>query len=90
MLDGREQMRRAILLDVLSAAGLDLNAFETRYGRAPYDVVPELAPLRELGMLEQWAGRLRPTAAGLEHADAIGPLLMSSHMEARMTAFERS
>ena len=89
-LDRGEQMRRTILLDVLSAAGLDITAFETRYGCSPSAVLAELTPLLELGMLEHSGGRLRPTATGLEHADAMGPLLVSSNVEARMAAFERA
>jgi oxygen-independent coproporphyrinogen III oxidase len=87
-LDRSEQMRRAVMLEVLSAAGLDLAGFATRYRCSPFGVVDELEPLMGLGLLEERDGRLVPTESGLEVADAIGPLLTSAHMETRMATFE--
>jgi oxygen-independent coproporphyrinogen-3 oxidase len=88
VLDRDARMRRAVIRSVLNRDGLDLGLFAERFGIAALAWLPELTWLVEDGMLELQGGRLAPTAAGLERADAIGPLLYAPTVEARMRGFE--
>jgi oxygen-independent coproporphyrinogen-3 oxidase len=86
-LDRDARMRRAALKGVLSAEGLDLAAFETGFGTPAPTAFPELKRFAGLGLLQRTGDRLIPTAAGLENADAIGPLLYAPAIRSRMEAF---
>jgi oxygen-independent coproporphyrinogen-3 oxidase len=83
-LDEAEVRLRVIMLGLLQAEGLELDAFHRRFSHQAFDDVPQLAHLIELGLARIEGGRLRLTAEGLERADAIGPWLISSAMAERM------
>lgn len=80
-----EAMRRYILKSILRRDGLDSARFAELYGIAPTEAFPALDLLGEMGLLVERDGRLCPTDAGLEHADAIPPLFCSNAVRARMT-----
>jgi oxygen-independent coproporphyrinogen-3 oxidase len=86
-LDRDARMRRRVLKGVLSAEGLHLTAFAARFGISAPAAFPELQRFADLGLLESTGDRLTPTAAGLENADAIGPLLYAPAIRSRMEAF---
>ena len=79
-----EAMRRYILKSILRRDGLDTARFATLFGRSPLQAFPALAMLGDMGLLEQTGDILRPTDAGLEHADALPPLFYSGPVRARM------
>lgn len=79
-----EAMRRYILKSILRRDGLDTARFAALFGRSPLDAFPALATLGDMGLLEQAGHILRPTDAGLEHADALPPLFYSDPVRARM------
>lgn len=84
VLDAAEQLRRWLILSLLSDEGLDLAAHRARFGEDP-------APLDELaarGWIEQDAQTLRLTAAGLARADMIGPWLFTDEVRRRMETYE--
>jgi len=83
-LDEAEVRRRAIMLGLLQAEGLDLGLFYGRFACHAMADVPQLAELTELGLAQIEGERLRLTERGLERADSIGPWLMSPIMAARM------
>lgn len=82
-----EQARRRIVLDSITANGLDIEDFIATYGGEPASHIAEIAPLIELGYLQRTATHLKATPKGLAVADAIGPLLISPAMEMRMAAY---
>jgi oxygen-independent coproporphyrinogen-3 oxidase len=86
-LDADAQARRMALKGVLHADGLMLRDFAMRFGHSALAAFPELSRLLGLGLLEQRGDRLAPTPAGLENADAIGPLLYAPATKVRMEAF---
>ena len=84
-----DRRRRFVLQGVLQADGLDAAAYRRRFDSEPTDDLPELAELTGRG-LATWVGdRLKPTAAGLERSDAIGPWLYSERIAELMAGAER-
>lgn len=89
--DGDEARRRHLLQSVLQAQGMATAEYRERFGSAPDEDFPaELRFAAERGWLdtEAGAGLLRLSAEGLAHSDALGPLLFSPAVRARMTAYE--
>ena len=86
-LEAGEQRRRWMLKSLLHADGLCLNRYEERYGSPAVADFPELADLREAGLVVREGEWLRLTTQGLERSDAIGPWLYSDTMRTRMEAF---
>ena len=83
-----EQMRRYVIKSVLNLEGLDLTQFARRFGCDAMDIFPELAVLIHAGFVSQASGRLIPTSAGFENADAIGPFLVSDQVKDTMRAYQ--
>jgi oxygen-independent coproporphyrinogen-3 oxidase len=81
-----DAMRRFVLKSILRRDGLDCARFETLFGIVPVDAFPALGMLGDMGLLAEQGGMLCPTAAGLEHADAIPPLFYSDRVRALMRA----
>jgi oxygen-independent coproporphyrinogen-3 oxidase len=88
VLSDDEQRRRYLILSLLGGDGLDLATYHRRFSRDALSDVPELAELLARALVERSASTLRLTAAGLAHADAIGPHLSSPAVRRRMAAFE--
>jgi oxygen-independent coproporphyrinogen III oxidase len=85
-LDDDDQIRRYVLKSILRSEGLDMARFTARFG---FGSVWEFAPLARLAdarLLEEAHGFLRPTAAGLELSDAIGPWLYAPRIQASFRA----
>ncbi|MEN0061742.1 MAG: STM4012 family radical SAM protein [Myxococcota bacterium] len=79
-----ERRRRAVILRLLDARGID----RAVHGSDPFDEVPALTQLLD-HELATWDGQvLRLTAAGLERSDQIGPWLISTDIRGRMNAAE--
>ena len=68
--------------------GLDLRAYQQRFGSRSDADLPELAQLLELGLGVERDGVLALTAAGIERSDAIGPWLYSPRIQALTERFE--
>ncbi|WP_320783771.1 STM4012 family radical SAM protein [Streptomyces sp. CRN 30] len=91
--DGDEARRRHLLQSLLQAEGLPVADYRRRFGSGPYDDFPaELGTLAARGWLAEpgdpRTGRLRLTAEGLAHSDAIGPDFFSRAVRAAMAAYE--
>ena len=86
VIDAGERARRFVLKSILRAEGLDLPRFDTLFGETAAMLCPILHRLTAMGLLVDDGDRLRPTATGLEHSDAIPPLFYSAEVQARMTA----
>ncbi|GII00247.1 STM4012 family radical SAM protein [Planobispora takensis] len=87
-LDSGERRRRHLIQSLLQAEGLDAAAYRERFGtEAAEDFGEELERLADRGWLEAGA-RLRLTAEGLAHSDAIGPALFSAPVRELMAAYE--
>ncbi|MFI2762063.1 STM4012 family radical SAM protein [Streptomyces echinatus] len=87
-----ESRRRHLLQSLLQAEGLAVTDYRARFGGDPAeDFGAELNRFADRGWLEQDsdAQRLRLTAEGLAHSDAIGPELFSPAVRAAMAAYER-
>ncbi|MFW6691641.1 STM4012 family radical SAM protein [Streptomyces sp. MAR4 CNX-425] len=83
--------RRHLLQSLLQAAGLDTAGYRARFGTDPAaDFPAELAGFAARGWLDDTAppGRLRLSATGLAHSDAVGPALFSPAVRADMAAYE--
>ncbi|WP_269435783.1 STM4012 family radical SAM protein [Planomonospora sphaerica] len=94
-LDPGERRRRHLIQSLLQAEGVDPTAYRDRFGtEAAEDFGGELALLAERGWLEpagrseDGAARIRLTAEGLAHSDAIGPALFSGRVRALMAGYE--
>jgi oxygen-independent coproporphyrinogen-3 oxidase len=88
VLDGDEQRRRFVLQSILNVEGLDEPQYARRFGTSPFDDLPELGELAELGILAFDDGRWVPTPLGLEWSDAIGPWLFSRSVRQLMAEYE--
>ncbi|MFF5205970.1 STM4012 family radical SAM protein [Streptosporangium sp. NPDC000396] len=89
-LDEDERRRRHLIQSLLQAEGMDPDAYRERFGtEATADFGEELDRLAGRGWLEQARpGRLRLTAEGLAHSDAIGPALFSGRVRELMAGHE--
>lgn len=87
-LDESEQRRRYVIKSLLRADGLDLSAYQSRFGTEAMTDLPELAELLESDAAVLEGACLRPTQLGLEWSDVIGPWLYSERVKADIAAFE--
>lgn len=87
-LDESEQKRRYVVKSLLQADGLDLNAYQARFGSTALCDLPQLNELPERGLAVVHGVRLVLTPDGLERSDAIGPWLYSPAMTALMEEYE--
>lgn len=87
-LDEEEQRRRYVIKSLLRADGLELAAYQARFGSDAGTDFLELEELRECAAIEPTATHLKPTLLGLEWSDVIGPWLYSPRIKAAMEAFE--
>lgn len=83
-IDDQERARRYVLKSILRADGLDMPRFRILFDAVADDLFPILDQLRTMGLLAAEGDQWRPTAAGLEHSDAIPPLFYSAAVRARM------
>ncbi|WP_371499117.1 STM4012 family radical SAM protein [Kitasatospora sp. NBC_00374] len=84
-----EARRRHLIQSLLQADGLELADYRARFGGGPAEHFPvELAELDSRGWLDRTGPRLALTPEGLAYSDAIGPLLFSAEVRARMAAYE--
>lgn len=86
-LNADEQRRRYLIQSLLTVEGLDLTAYQRRFGAVPLDDFPELHELAALGLAAGRQDRWRLTDEGLERADGIGPWLYSSSVQQRMEEY---
>lgn len=78
-----EQARRFTILGLLQTQGLDLGEVEARFGAH----TPDLDAL-DPALVERAGTRLRLTAEGLAHSDAVGPALFSNSVRTAMSAWQ--
>ncbi|MFJ1704289.1 STM4012 family radical SAM protein [Kitasatospora sp. NPDC088346] len=84
-----ESRRRHLIQSLLQASGLELADYRARFGAGPDEHFPaELAELDTRGWLDRTGPALVLTPEGLAHSDAVGPLLFSAEVRARMAAYE--
>ncbi len=86
LIDRTEAMRRFVLKSILRTDGLDRTRFAQVFGSDAEVALPPLTRLVELGLLHNDRQALRPTAAGLEHSDAIPPLFYSANVRSLMAS----
>ncbi|MEU0371096.1 STM4012 family radical SAM protein [Streptomyces sp. NPDC006283] len=89
--DADEARRRHLLQSLLQAEGMDVAGYRERFGADPADHFrTELERFDARGWLDGAAApdRLRLTAEGLAHSDALGPELFSPAVRAAMAAYE--
>jgi coproporphyrinogen III oxidase-like Fe-S oxidoreductase len=84
-LDAVERRRRWLVKTLLRAEGVDKAAYRARFGSTVDGDFPALAELA--GYLVDDGARLRLSAEGLAHSDAIGPWLVSPRVRAAMAGF---
>lgn len=77
-----ERRRRHLIQSLLLAEGMDLAAYESRFGAPVLAHFPQLAELMEHDLCIFDGPRLTLTAAGLEASDVIGPWLVSPRVRA--------
>ncbi|WP_239148772.1 STM4012 family radical SAM protein [Streptomyces sp. SID12501] len=88
--DEDEARRRHLLQSLLQAEGMPVAEYRLRFGSDPFDDFPaELDTLAARGWLDgDRAERLRLSAEGLAHSDAIGPDFFSPDVRDAMAAYE--
>jgi oxygen-independent coproporphyrinogen-3 oxidase len=77
-LDGFEQRRRFVIQSLLAWPGLDSLAYRARFGNDIEADFPELAELRDHGLVTHDSTLLALNDEGMAHADIIGPWLNSA------------
>ncbi|MEU2155157.1 STM4012 family radical SAM protein [Streptomyces sp. NPDC019396] len=88
-IDGDEARRRHLLQSLLQSRGMPVAEYADRFGSHPgHDFPVELSDFAERGWLEETGGRLRLTAEGLAHSDALGPAMFSPAVRSAMIAYE--
>ncbi|MEJ8638687.1 MULTISPECIES: STM4012 family radical SAM protein [Streptomyces] len=90
-IDESEARRRHLLQSLLQAEGMEVEGYRQRFGHHPaHDFGAELERFASLGWLDETAApdRLRLSAEGLAHSDALGPELFSPAVRAAMAAYE--
>ncbi|WP_328862398.1 STM4012 family radical SAM protein [Streptomyces sp. NBC_00306] len=90
-IDESEARRRHLLQSLLQAEGMEVKEYRQRFGHHPaLDFGAELERFASLGWLDDTAApdRLRLSAEGLAHSDALGPELFSPAVRAAMAAYE--
>jgi oxygen-independent coproporphyrinogen-3 oxidase len=97
-MDAQESRRRHLIQSLLQAEGLDTAGYRERFGtRAEDDFAAELERLHSLGWLTGGptapatapaTDRLRLTAEGLAHSDAVGPAFFSARAVTAMAAHQ--
>ncbi|WP_328673631.1 STM4012 family radical SAM protein [Streptomyces sp. NBC_00328] len=88
--DEDEARRRHLLQSLLQAEGLPVADYRQRFGSDPYDDFrSEIGTLAARGWLaDRDEDRLRLSAEGLAHSDAIGPEFFSPAVRDAMAAYE--
>ncbi|MFF8532423.1 STM4012 family radical SAM protein [Streptomyces sp. NPDC015532] len=88
--DEDEARRRHLLQSLLQAEGLPVADYRLRFGSDPYDDFrSEIGALAARGWLaDRDEDRLRLSAEGLAHSDAIGPEFFSPAVRDAMAAYE--
>lgn len=89
-MDPQESRRRHLLQSLLQAEGMELDAYRSRFGTSVTEDFPaELERFERAGWLDGSAAphRLRLSAEGLAHSDAVGPALFSASVRAAMAAY---
>ncbi|MEU3464817.1 STM4012 family radical SAM protein [Streptomyces sp. NPDC006733] len=90
-MDGDESRRRHLLQSLLQAEGMPVAGYRARFGAEPERDFPVvLRRFADAGWLDTAAGpdRLRLSAEGLAHSDAVGPALFSDPVRALMTEYD--
>jgi oxygen-independent coproporphyrinogen-3 oxidase len=87
-LDQTEQRRRYIIQSLLQSEGLSLGAYNLRFGSNLWQDLPALVELLESGLVVQEGAWLKPTPAGLERSDMLGPWLYSQTVNDLMESYE--
>jgi oxygen-independent coproporphyrinogen-3 oxidase len=89
LLDDDDQRRRYVIKSVLRRDGLDLAAYESRFGVSAWeDFSAPFAELIECGAMVISGNSLRPTTLGLEWSDVIGPWIYSDEVKRLISEFE--
>lgn len=87
-LDEEDQRRRYVIQSLLQAEGLELAAYERRFGSELFSDLPQMHRLSKLGFAARGGGFLRLTEYGLERSDTIGPWLCSEQARRLSEAYE--
>ena len=82
-----EQKRRYIIQSLGHIEGLVFTAYADYFGSEAMKEFPQLLELEDLDLAQNDGVRLRPTSAGLENADVIGPWLASAQVRTQMQTF---
>lgn len=83
-----DQRRRFALQSLLQTDGLELAAYESRFGTSVFEHLPQLGELIDTGLACHDEQTLALTSAGLERSDAVGPWLYSPRVCDLMSEFE--
>lgn len=83
-----DQRRRFALQSLLQTDGLDLAAYESRFGASVFEHLPQLGELIETGLAGRNERTVTLTSAGLEWSDAVGPWLYSARVRELMSEFD--
>lgn len=87
-IDDEEQRRRWAIKSLFRATGLCRDQYRERFASEALDDFPLLAMLMIEGFFLADGNVVRPTDAGLERSDALGPMLFSERMKTAMAKFE--
>ena len=83
-----EGRRRWLIKSLFRTAGFARADYRAAFAADVVDDFPQLIAFANAGHVTVDAAHVRPTAAGLERSDALGPALFSEAVRADMDAFE--
>jgi oxygen-independent coproporphyrinogen III oxidase len=87
-LDAGEQRRRYLLQSILNTAGLDAVWYAERFGTDPAADFPDLRTFADLGLVCYTGSHWKPTPAGLERSDLLGPWFFSRRVRDLSAGYE--
>lgn len=82
-----ELKRRYILKSILKVSGLQIEDYYARFKTFPLEEFRELQFLLDRGFLLQTATHLYPTEKGIKYSDAMGDLLISDEVRAKINDY---
>ena len=89
-LDEFEQRLRYVIKSLLRAEGVSQPGYRNRFGSDPFDDLPALAELLDLGLAENSSSAFTLTTEGMAASDTIGPWLYSEAVTNQMDAYQLS
>jgi oxygen-independent coproporphyrinogen-3 oxidase len=86
-LNDEEKLRRFVIMSLLQSTGLLIAELQDRFPAADLSQIHRFSELVDRAWVVHHCGRMVLTSIGLQNSDAVGPLLYSEPVRARLEEF---